>query len=168
MSKIISILIAPISDPAHVMSLFVKLKAFIEQVELHFTDLRIFTQPEVGINEIEKEKEVQTLIVGWGVTEKPNLKQWAQIMLRSQMVTQFIPLDLIDRYGAVAPETSITPDDSTGNWGSKTQRTKLKLFLKGFYLNAFAPYGLRLLPKNDRLIKSTLLSFMSLTGTWST
>ena len=151
MSKIITILHAPGAGSSQVMTFYLKLRDFIDQIELHFTDLRIFTQPEAGINEIEKEKDVQTLIVGWAVTKKPNLKQWARIILRSQMVTQFIPLDLIDRHGDVASATSVVHDNA-GDWGSKTQRTKLKLFLRGFYLNAFAPFGLRLLPKNDRLI----------------
>jgi len=138
MSKIISILHAPGADEAQVMSLFLKLRNFIKQIEFSITDLRIYTRPQLAIKEMETERDVTTLIVGWAVSELPNWSKWNRIIFRSQKVTQFIPLDLTDGHGAVA-RTSRAATDNTGNWSSKAQRTKLKLFLKGHYLNSWAP-----------------------------
>jgi hypothetical protein len=146
MSKIISFLNVPGANEAQVMSLFLKLRNFIKQIEFSITDLRIYTRPQLAINEMETERDVTTLIVGWAVSELPNWSKWNKIILRSQKVSQFIPLDLTDRHGAVGRATRAATDN-TGDWNSKAQRTKLLLFLKGHYLNSWAPYGLRISPK---------------------
>lgn len=150
MSKIISILHVPGANEAQVMSLFLKLRNFIKQIDISITDLRIYTRQQFAIKEMEKERDMTTLIVGWAVSELPNWSKWNRIILQSQKVTQFIPLDLTDGNGVVA-RTSRAATDNTGNWSSKAQRTKLKLFLKGHYLNSWAPYGLRISSKIDPL-----------------
>ena len=150
MSKIISILHAPGANEAQVMSLFLKLRNFIKQIEFSITDLRIYTRPQLAINEMEKERDVTTLIVGWAVSELPNWSKWNGSILRSQKVHQFIPLDLTDRHAAIRQNTRAATDN-TGNWSSKSHRTKLKLFLRGYYLNSSAPYGLKMSPKSNFL-----------------
>ena len=150
MSKIISLLHAPGANEAQVMSLFLKLRDFINQIEFSITDLRIYTRPQLAIKELETERDVTTLIVGWSVSELPDWSKWNRIILRSQKVTQFIPLDLSDGHGDASRSSSAVADN-TGNWSSKAHRTKLKLFLKGYYLNSCAPYGLKISPKIDPL-----------------
>ena len=69
MSKIISILHVPGADEAQVMSLFLKLRNFIKQIDFSITNLRIYTRPQLAIKEMETERDMTTLIVGWAVSE---------------------------------------------------------------------------------------------------
>ena len=96
MSKIISILHVPDANETQVMSLFLKLRNFIKQIDFSITDLRTYTRQQLAIKEMETERDMTTLIVGWAVSELPNWSKWNRIILQSQKVTQFIPLDLTD------------------------------------------------------------------------
>jgi len=144
MAKIITILNSPPDSPARVTDLLNQIRGFLEQVGLNNDDLRIYTRLKFGLAELAKEKKVRTLVLAWSAGGKPNLDYWTWSILQSNTITEFIPLDLESEPIPTRKPLDLVPDN-TGNWTNKAQRTKLMLFLNGFYLNAFAPFGLRLL-----------------------
>ncbi len=144
MATIITILNLPRDGPARVTALLNQMRGFLEQIGRNNDDLRIYTHLDFGLAELAKNKKVRTLILAWSAGGKPNLDYWTWSILPSNTITEFIPLDL-DSKSIPAPKPLDLAPDNTGNWTSKAQRTKLALFLNGFYLNAFAPFGLRLM-----------------------
>ncbi len=98
-----------------------------------------------------------TLIIGWGLSERPCWAKWAYEIKTSQTIKLIIAVDLYEQCGTNG-RVLVVPNKKPGSyWRHKSWQTRCKLFLNGCYVSYVAPYGMKRIPKdiyNDGLTVS--------------
>jgi hypothetical protein len=125
-----------------------KLKCFTEVIELYPNVIRVNASPLKDIAIIEKKNISSALIIGWGLAEKPRWTKWSYKIKTSKVIKLFIALDLYewdDINGRV-----LTAQNLKGKKFllKKSWQSRCKLFLRGYYVCNFAPYGMKRIPKD--------------------
>ena len=132
-----------------------KLKRFTERINLHPNEIRVNASPVKDITITENTDLPSTLIIGWGLAEKPRWTKWSYEINTSKVIKLFIAIDLYEKDG-VNGRVLIVPNLKAGKyWRYKSWQTRCKLFLEGCYVSTFAPYGMKRIPKdifNDELM----------------
>jgi len=134
-----------------------KLECFTERMNFYPNQIRVNASPVIDIINPENDDISSTLIIGWGLSEKPCWAKWSYEIKTSQVIRLFIAVDLYEQYGAKG-RVLMVPNLKAGNyWRHKSWQTRCKLFLNGCYVSNFAPYGMKRIPKhvyNDDLTVS--------------
>lgn len=101
----------------------------------------------IDMTKIKKEGNPLTLIIGWGLSEKPRWTKWAYEIKISPVIKLFIAVDLYDRYGAMGRVLMLSNGKGGSYWRNKSWQTRCKLFLNDCYVSYVAPYGMKRIPK---------------------
>ena len=150
MSKVIAAVHAPGASGNQIRVLEQKLESFLNT--MGFVHKKVFTgtDPVILIDDIEKAGNPLTLIIGWGLAEKPSWMRWAYKLKTSRTIMQFIALDLFEQHNG--SRVLVVPNARVGEyWRHKSWQTNCKLFLKGLYVNTPQPYGLKRVPTKNPL-----------------
>jgi len=118
----------------------------MDQLDFNGTEIQVNLDPLFRSEKFGIRDEIVTLIVGWGLTEKPRWTKWAYEIKTSQMIRLFIAVDLYERYGANG-RVLIIPNAEGGYWRQKSWQTRCKLFLNDCYVSYLAPYGMKRIQK---------------------
>jgi hypothetical protein len=125
-----------------------KLKRFTERINFYPNEIRVNVSPVKDIIIIENNDLPSTLIIGWGLAEKPCWTKWSYEIKTSKVIKLFIAIDLYEKHG-VNGRVLMVPNLKAGNyWRHKSWQTRCKLFLNGCYVSTFAPYGMKRIPKD--------------------
>jgi hypothetical protein len=156
MPKTIAILHALDANDSHVAILLKKLGYFMERMNIYPDEIRVNDVPYIGANNPGNDKIPSTLVIGWGLSEKPRWTRWSYEIKTSSVIKIFIAVDLFEQYGTKG-RVLIMPNVKGGYWRHKSWQTRCKLFLNGCYISYSVPYGMKRIPKaiyNDGLIFS--------------
>jgi len=123
-----------------------KMGCFLERMNFYPHDIRVNASPPIDMNDSGGDDIPSTLIIGWGLTEKPCWTKWAYEIKTSQVIKLFIAVDLYERYGANR-RVLIMPNVEGGYWRQKSWQTRCKLFLNDCYVSYIAPYGMKRIQK---------------------
>lgn len=125
-----------------------KMRCFLKGMNFYSHDIRVNASPVIYMNNSGNDDIPSTLIIGWGLSERPCWEKWAYEIKTSPVIRLFIAVDLYERYEANA-RVLIMPDVKRGNyWRHKSWQTRCKLFLNGCYVSYVAPYGMKRIPKD--------------------
>jgi hypothetical protein len=125
-----------------------KLKRFSERINFYPSVIRVNASPlnDIAITEITDHSSA--LIIGWGLAEKPCWTKWSYEIKTSRVIKLFIALDLYERDG-INGRVLMAQNLKAGKfWRNKSWQTRCKLFLRGYYVSTFAPYGMKRIPKD--------------------
>lgn len=147
MLKTISILHAVGSNDSQLEILVKKLGCILERMNFYPHDIIVNASPSIEINKTRGNDIPSTLIIGWGLIEKPCWNKWAYEIKTSQVIKLFIAIDLYERYG-VNGRVLIIQNVKGNYWRHNSWQTKCKLFLNDCYISCIAPYGMKRIPKS--------------------
>ncbi len=124
-----------------------KMERFVGRMNFYPNEIRVNASPGIGMNNPGNYDIPSTLIIGWGLSEKPCWTKWAYEINTSQLIRLFIAVDLYERYGTHG-RVLVAPNVKAGSyWRHKSWQTRCKLFLNGCYVSYVAPYGMKRIPK---------------------
>ena len=149
MLKTLAAVHAPGADNTQLPIMVKKLNSFVERLGLYPQKIDV---NHVSVNDMtgtRPDNEPLTLIIGWGLSEKPCWSKWAYEVKTSPVIKQFVAVDLYERCGAHGRVLTVPYVKSGHFWWHKSWQTNCKLFLRGCYISTFAPYGMKRIPKND-------------------
>ena len=147
--KVLAIIHAPGVSKKKKRRLVEKLRDFLEWLDIENVKIKvnpIFHIPEHGFL-----SRWNTIIVAWGLESEPEWSKWAQDNGLLKIARQFWAVDLFERhsfYGHILNRPKIK---AGSYWSRKTRQGKMRLFLKGYYIQSKEPYGMKRIPKIDPL-----------------
>ena len=97
MSRTLAIVHAPGVNQAQLNMLVEKLRDFMNHIDLNGTDIQVNPDPLFRSEKFGNKDKIITLIVGWGLIEKPRWTKWAYEIKTSQVIKLFIAVDLYER-----------------------------------------------------------------------
>ena len=148
MIKTTAIIHASGANKSQIEILIKKLKRFTERINFCPNEIRVNASRLTDIIIPENYNIPSTLIVGWGLAEKPSWTRWLYEVKTSKIIKLFIAIDLYERHGNNG-RVLMVPNLKAGNyWRYKSWQTRCKLFLKGYYVSTFTPYGMKRIPKD--------------------
>lgn len=144
-----AIVYAPGEKESELTILVKKMEAFLEWINLFSYEIRFYASPLFHPCNRFDCTIPSTLIIGWGLFERPDWSKWTYEMKTSSVVRLFIAVDLYEHYGAYG-RVLMVPNLKNGHyWRSRFWQTRLKLFLNGCFINPIAPYGMRRIPIDE-------------------
>jgi hypothetical protein len=148
MIKTTAIIHASGANRSELEILIKKLKRFTERINFYPNVIRVNASPSTDIIIPDNNDFPSTLIIGWGLAEKPRWTKWSYEIKTSKVIKLFIAIDLYERHGNNG-RVLIVPNLKMGNyWRHKSWQTRCKLFLKDYYVHVLAPYGMKRIPKD--------------------
>ena len=146
MSRTLAIVHAPGVNQAQLNMLVEKFREFMDQIDLNGTDIQVNPDPLFRSEKFGNKDEINTLIVGWGLSSKPTWGWWMSEIPLSKTVRQFIGIDLFERNRFDGRELEPPKIHAGKYWSRKTRQNNFKLFLEGYYIKPTAPYAMRRVP----------------------
>ena len=148
MVKTTAIIHASGANRSQLEILIKKLKRFTERINFYPNEIRVNASPVKDIIITENNNLPSTLIIGWGLAEKPRWKKWSYEIKTSKVIKLFIAIDLYEQHGTNG-RVLMVPNLKAGNyWRHNSWQTRCKLFLNGYYVSTYAPYGMKRIPKD--------------------
>ncbi|MBW1899745.1 MAG: recombinase family protein [Deltaproteobacteria bacterium] len=121
----------------------------MEKMDFDRQEVSISCCSEIDMATIIKGGNPITLIIGWGLSEKPRWIKWAYEIKTSSLIKQFIAVDLYESHGVTGRVPTIPNVKEGAYWRHTSWQTNCKIFLNDFYVSSVAPYGMTRIPKKD-------------------
>ena len=86
MPKTIAILHALDANDSHVAILLKKLGYFMERMSIYPDEIRVNDVPYIGANNPGNDEIPSTLVIGWGLSEKPRWTRWSYEIKTSSLI----------------------------------------------------------------------------------
>ena len=144
----LAIIYAPGVKDKQIQVLKKKLLFFLES--LGFEETSIWINPVILDKENEKTDRWNTLIIGWGLPSKPDWNGWIKKNRILKNVRQFWAIDLFERQGIDGRILNKPIINAGKYWSKKNRQRKQQLFLKGYFIMAIVPYGMKRVPKIEK------------------
>jgi hypothetical protein len=147
----IAILYSPGTSKNTTNALLQKLNHLIEQFNIVNAKVEINPNLPLGPNEISmNQNKLITVIIGWGLHEKPQWANWMKEFETLTNVRQFIGIDLFERYNIHGKPFNVPRLIAGRYWSKKLKQNNINLFLEGYYLKGFVPYGMKNIQSNEK------------------
>jgi hypothetical protein len=162
MSKILAIVHAPGVKQAQLNMLVEKFRDFMDQIDLNGTEIQVNPDPLLRSDKYDSKDEINTLIVGWGLSTKPTWGWWMNEITLPDTVRQFIGIDLFERNRFDGRELEPPKINAGKYWSRITRQSNFKLFMEGYYIKPTAPYAMRRVPikKSKQKNRSSRLRYV--------
>ena len=162
MSRTLAIVHAPGVNQAQLNMLVEKFRDFMDQIDLNGADIQVNPNPLIRSGKFGNKEEINTLIVGWGLSTKPTWGWWMNEMPLPKTLRQFIGIDLFERNRFDGRELEPPKINAGKYWSRKTRQKNFKLFLEGYYIKPIAPYAMRRVPikKPNQINRSSRLRYV--------
>lgn len=130
---------APDANEKQKDSLIQKLYGILERLGLDNTNIK-FNHHDMDLNKVE------TLVIGWGQPSKPPWTELIRTYTSLKDIQKIFVLDLYERYSANGKPLT-KPRINAGKYlEQKIKQGHLRLFIDGYYLKPFTPYGMKRVP----------------------
>jgi hypothetical protein len=126
-----------------------KLENFLLSLQINRSRIWINQDPDLNLANWKNHYTPSTLIMGWGLPEKPRWNQWAFTIKTSSVIRLFIAVDLYESREGSGRVLFLPMYRKGRGWRDKTWRTRFELFLKNCYIGRVTPYGMRRMPKEN-------------------
>lgn len=143
MSDLFAILYTPGSGKATKEGLINKFKNIIDQLNIGKVKIKVNPKSPINVYLADKSNELLTVVIGWGLREKPSWKTIIPDSKYLESVRQLVAIDLLERKGSdgrVLDTLMITTEKYRNR---NTNRNKQDLFFEGHFLQTSIPYGLK-------------------------
>lgn len=148
MPKTIAILHVAGATDSQLELLAKKFEQFVMRMNLHPHEIKINSAPIIDLNSPRNTDIPSTLIIGWGLSEKPCWNKWSYEINTSSVIRLFIAVDLYERQGD-NKRVLVEPKFKGGSYlRQKSWQTRCRLFLNGCFVSHVAPYGLKRISKS--------------------
>jgi hypothetical protein len=140
-ANILAMLYAPYVTKRKENMLLEKLNYYLEKLDLPTPEILVNPSAHIRVN--EKEGWYKTVVVGWGLPERP---QWDALLRKYDFIKiarQFLAFDLFERFGIDGRILDEPRVDAGKYWGLKVQEGHLKHFLQGYFVKSVPPYGMK-------------------------
>jgi hypothetical protein len=141
MEDVLAIIHAPGATDSQSQILVNKLRYFLERFSLQKVNIEL--NPIPPLNVPEKHRNLNTLVFGWGLSEKPAWDKLLQIYEVANIAQEFLAFDLVERRGLNGRRLNEPRVNAGRYWGQIVQERNLMLFIDGYYLKSTAPYGMK-------------------------
>ena len=146
MSRTLAIVHAPGVKQAQINMLVEKFREFMDQIDLNGTDIQVNPDTLFKSGQFSNKDEINTLIVGWGLSAKPSWGWWMNEIPLPETVRQFIGIDLFERNRFDGRKLEPPKINAGKYWSRITRQNNFKLFMEGYYIKPTAPYAMRRVP----------------------
>lgn len=147
MLKTTAIVHAPGVDNSQLGIMVKKLERFVERMNFYQPEIRINAHSAIDMNLPGNFQTPSTLIIGWGLFEKPDWSKLAYVIKTSTVIRIFIAIDLYESFGTYGRVLRV-PNLKTGRyWQNNSWHSKCRRFLNGNFVNYLAPYGMKRIPR---------------------
>ena len=147
MRKTLAIIHAPGATENQERMLVQKLRYRLDLHGLSGVTIRI--KPKMPFQDDDFNKCWNTVVLGWGLPSDPTWDKWVCEHNPARVAQEFLVFDLFERRrddGQIPCEPRI---NAGSYWSRRVKHKNFQLFLDGYYLRPFAPYGMRCVAKKE-------------------
>ena len=143
MSDLLAILHTPGSSEDTKKGLINKFNNILDQLNIGRANIKVNLRFPINDYLANTSEELLTVVIGWGLREKPS---WERIIPKPNSlasVRQLIAIDLFERKGLDGRVLEKPLINAGKFWSRRMQLNNQTLFLEGNFLQASTPYGLK-------------------------